>query len=212
MQRYALKAVSKYTPAIRLRFDEALAVELGAAYAAIDTAIDAELAQDARLAKWSGSGLKQKAFVLAAFRKVLNDLLGAIENLRAGYLDLSQGVLRSALEGFATAILIDKDKQVFTAYHQGRFSVNTAVDKFAHRKNLVSKSDGEQFLRVYKRLHKMTHPTVVALAVQSHPEGGNFPIGGAFYIQRIQVYRAVISEIRNLAENIAGYLATQYGR
>ncbi|OGS33030.1 MAG: hypothetical protein A2218_07815 [Elusimicrobia bacterium RIFOXYA2_FULL_53_38] len=212
MQRFAHKVIEEDAPSVRLEFDQALLRDLGAVYDAIDSALDAEIAEDAQLSAWAAQDLKRKAFVLAAFRKVINDLLGCVENLRAGYFDLCQSILRSALEGFCTAVLIDVDKQTFDDYHDGKFSVNKAVKRFAHRKDLVKSEAGEQLLRVYDRLHKMAHPTIVALAVQFPPAGGNFPIGGAFYRERLPTYRSVTNEMRDLARNIEGYLRTRYSK
>jgi len=210
MQQFTRRVVEEQAASIRSEFDLNLATELDTLYKAIDAALDAEIAEDASLSDWPANNLKQKAFVLAAFRKVINDLLGCVETLRAGYFDLCQGVLRSALEGFATAILIDKDKEIFKAYRDGRFSVNKAVERFANQRDMVTNEAGKQFLGVYKRLHKMAHPTVVAMAVQSPPAGGNFPIGGVFYPLRLRVYRAVTNEMTSLAQNIEGYLKTQF--
>jgi len=68
----------------------------------------------------------------------------------------------------------------------------------------------KQFLRVYERLHKMAHPTVIAVAVQFPPQEGGFPIGGVFYQERLPIYRAVISEMRVLGQNVEGYLKTRH--
>ena len=195
---------------IRSGYDRVLAAELDAFYKVLDAALDAEITEDAKLSDWPDNNLKQKAFVLAAFRKVINDLLGCVEILRAGYCDLCQGVLRSALEGFATAILIDKDKERFKAYREGRFSVTKSVEIFTKRRDMVTSEAGKQFLRVYKRLHKMAHPTIVAMAVQSPPVEGNFPIGGVFYPLRLQLYCDVTNEMTNLAKNVEGYLRTEF--
>lgn len=210
MQRFARKVVEEQSTSVRADFDRALATELGEVYDAIDAAIAAEMAEDARLFDWLAADQKQKALALAAFRKVINDVLGSVENLRTGYFDLCQGVLRSALEGFATAILVDSDKTTFEAYLDGRFSVNKALARWARRKDMVPDEAGKQFLRAYERMHKMTHPTVVAMAVQFPPRGGGFPIGGAFYQERLPVYRAVLEEIRTLAQNVHGYLKTRH--
>lgn len=210
MQRFARKVIEEHAPSVRADFDRALASELGAVYDALDAAIAAEMAEDAHLFDWPVADQKQKAFALAAFRKVINDILGAVENLRTGYFDLCQGALRSALEGFATAILVDSETAVYEAYREGKFSVNKALARFARRKDMIESEAGKQFLRAYERMHKMTHPTVVAVAVQFPPQDGGFPIGGAFYQERLPVYRAVVDEMRALAQNVAGYLKIRH--
>ena len=90
MKRFAKQIVEEGSTSVRAEFDRALAPELGSVYDALDVAIAAEMAEDARLFDWPAADQKQKAFALAAFRKVINDILGSVETLRAGYFDLCQ--------------------------------------------------------------------------------------------------------------------------
>jgi hypothetical protein len=210
IKQIARKAIEEEAQLTRAEFDGALLAELLHAYAAIDAAYDAESLADVKLLNCGEAVVKQKAFAIAAFRKSLNDLLGCIEMLRSGYFDLAQGIERSAIEGFAMAILIDRNIAVFEAYRRGEFSVNKAVWRFVKDRALVRDADAEQILRVYGRLHKMAHPTVAAVAVQFSPNIGGVPVGGVFSVELMSAYQTVIQEVASVANNIEGYLRSHF--
>lgn len=207
----SLKVISEEAPQLRARFDTSLATEIKLVCDAVDLAIQETKRADALLLNLVDAQKTQQAHCLALTRKSLNDILGALETLRAGYFDLSQGILRGVIEGFCTAILINKDADVFQRYLSMRYSVNDSVRDVVRRQDLGLGSAAPATLKtVYESLHKLTHPTILAVATQFPQEEVGFPIGGAYDASKIEYYRDHLKRLQMMALNIAGFLQACY--
>lgn len=203
----AFKAISEEAPQLRARFDSALAVEIKRVCDAVDLAIQEEKRADALLPGLPDEQKLQQGHCLALIRKTINDILGSLEILRTGYFDLSQGILRGVIEGFCTAVLINKDPEIFQQYRDMHYSVNTSVDRVARRQDLGLNPGAPAGMKdVYESLHNLTHPTILSVATQFPLQEIGFPIGGAFDQAKIAYYRDHLKRLQMMALNIAGFL------
>lgn len=202
-----VKAVS-----VRAKFDANLAPEISALYDALDLAFEAERQQDARLPKWPKEIQKQKAFAMALFAKASNDILGAWEILRTGYPDLCQAIMRSSVEAFATAILVDLDAGIYEGYIKGKFQTHNAPGLVSKREEFTREAR-KQYHRVFDRLNKLAHPTALSLATRLPPDQSGGVLGGAFFFEHMPLYRMLVSnEMRVMALEVAGYLTNYHPR
>ena len=203
----AIQVINDRAPQVRVDFDSALAAEINRVCEAVDIARQEEKRADALLPGLLEEQKVQQAHCLALTRKGINDILGALEILRAGYFDLSQGILRGVIEGFCTAVLINKDRDIFQQYLDMHYSVNTSVDRVARRKDLGLDPSAPAILKdVYERLHDLTHPTILSVATQQPLQETGFPIGGAFDAAKLEYYRDHLQRLRMMALNLAGFL------
>lgn len=135
------------------------------------------------------------------FGKALTDILGAIELLQRGYDELCLGVMRSAMESWATAILIGCDPQVGRQFMEGRFSTNGSIQRLLrHRAVNLDPEWKRQIAESYKALHSFAHPTAAGL-VPMVGDGGLF-LGGRFRQARIEDYRQILTGCAQMARNI----------
>jgi len=209
----AHKVISDEAPRLRVHFDSMLAKEIALVCEAVDLAMQEEKRADAFLTGLSDEQKTQQAHCLALTRKSINDILGALEILRAGYFDLSQGILRGVIEGFCTAILINKDSDIFQRYLKMQYSVNLSVRDVVRRQDLGLGPEAPATLKtVYESLHNLTHPTILAVATQ-YPQGEvGFPVGGAYDPLKIEHYRDHLMRLQTMALNIAGFLQQRCGK
>lgn len=206
----ALKVIGEQTANLRADFDSALAGEIKLVCEAVDLAVQEEKRADALLPGLLGEQKLQQAHCLALIRKNINDILGSLEILRAGYFDLSQGILRGVIEGFCTAVLINKDRDIFQQYRDMHYSVNTSVDRVARRKDLGLDPAAPAALKnVYESLHDLTHPTILSVATQYPLQETGFQIGGAFDPAKVGYYHDHLQRLRAMALNIAGFLRSR---
>ena len=209
----AFKVLNEEAPQLRASFDRALAIEIKRVCEAVDLAIQQEKRADALLTGMPQEQKLQQAHCLALIRKNLNDILGSLEILRAGYFDLSQGILRGVIEGFCTAILINKDTEIFQQYLKMRYSVNTSVDRVAKRQDLgLNPGAGATIKTVYEKLHNLTHPTILSVATQFPLKEAGFPIGGTLDQEKIEYYRDHLQRLQAMALSIAGFLQQRCGK
>lgn len=212
MQKDARMIVENKSVSVRAKFDANLASEIGALYDALDLAFEAERRQDALLLKWPKEIQKQKAFAMALFAKASNDILGSWEILRTGYPDLCQAIMRSAVEAFATAILVDLDTAIYERYINGKFQTHNSPGLVSKREEFTREAR-KQYHRVFERLNKLAHPTMTSLATRLPPDQGGGVLGGAFFSERMPLYRMLIAnEMRIMALEVAGYLNDYHPR
>ena len=206
MEKVARRIVEKESVSVRAEFDANLSSEIGALYDAYDLAVEAERRQDVLLLKWPKGIQKQKAFAMALFAKASNDILGSWEILRTGYPDLCQATMRSAVEAFATAILVDLDTAIYERYITGKFQTHNAPGLVSKREEFTREAR-KQYHRVFERLNKHAHPTIASLATRLPPDLLGGVLGGRFFSERMPLYRMLITnEMRVLALEVAGYL------
>ncbi len=203
----AFKVINEEAPRLRESFDTTFAVEIKRVCEAVDHAIQETKRADALLPGLEDAQKQQQAHCLALIRKNINDILGALEMMRTGYFDLSQGILRGVIEGFCTAILINKDSVIFQRYLNMRYSVNESVASVARRQDLGLDPAASATLKAaYEKLHNLTHPTILSVATQFPLEEVGFPIGGAFDQAKVEYYRDHLNRLQTMALNIAGFL------
>lgn len=208
MKKLARRIVEELSVALRKEFDSNLAPELEVLYESLDSAIESESQQDPRLLDWPKELRQQKAVALALLAKTLNDIVGALELLRTGHADLCQGTMRSAVEAFATAVLVDTDSSISQRYMSGKFETHHSLELLLKR-NTYDREARKQYRRVYQRLNKLTHPTVLALATKIPSQGG-WLVGGAFHEEKMPLYRSLISEMSVLAGEVSGYVSRHH--
>jgi hypothetical protein len=207
----ALTTVTEEAPRLRARFDSTLAVENKRVYVAVDLAVRETQRADALLPGPADAQKTQQAHCLALTRKSINDIIGSLEMLRAGYFDLSQGILRGVIEGFCTAILINKDSDIFQRYLNMRYSVNDSVSSVARRQDLgLDPAATAAMKTVYEKLHNLTHPTILSVATQFPLREIGFPFGGAYDEAKIEHYRDHLKRLQAMALNIAGFLQQRF--
>jgi hypothetical protein len=210
---FTLDIFKQDSETVRAKFDAAFEPEMSAVCAAIDGAVSAEVAVDALLPSTIPEGpRKQHAHCLALIRKVVNDILAAMDALRSGYLDLSHAATRSAMEGFSTAIILNSDPQVLQPYLEQRFSVNKSVDIVVRRHTEfgLGETEAKSMKTAYENKHRMAHPTVLAVAAHFPLDGQQFPLGGSFDSGKLTYYRSHLNDLVTLARSIEGFLKYRF--
>ncbi len=203
----AMAVVFEHTLELRRRMDDTLKSEIQALCSSLNEARRQSMESDRLLPTISDPELKmQRATVIALLRKCINDIFGSLEMLRSGYFDLALGVFRSCYEGFATAVLLDVDQNIYQQYRENRYSVNSSVDRLCRRKDLGLIPDQLQHFRDdYQRLHDSTHPTFLAIAAGFNFSAKAYPFGGAFDEEKVDFYKRHVVNLSRMAENIAAF-------
>ncbi len=186
---------------VRQLFESAVGPEIDGVCLAVDRALIAIVTFNSHAPRMPDPQRSQCVQMTLLFGKALTDILGAIELFRTGYDELCLSVMRSAMESWATAILIGCDPQVGRQFMEGRFSTNDSIQRVL-RHNAVN-LDPEwkrQIAETYKMLHSFAHPTAVGLSPMVG-KGGLF-LGGRFLQARIEVYRQILTGCAQMARNI----------
>jgi hypothetical protein len=182
-------------------FEVAVGPEIDEACRRIDLALMAITTFNSNAPRMAEPQRSQCIRMTLLFGKALSDTLGAIELLTRGYEELCLGVMRSAVESWATAVLIGCDPEVGRQFVEGRFSTNSSIKRLLRHKAVAQDPEWKrQIEETYKSLHSFAHPTVMGL-VPLRGDGGMF-LGGRFQQGRIEDYRGILTGCAQMARNI----------
>lgn len=182
-------------------FESAVGPAIDDVCQAVDSALIAVVTFNSHATQMDATRRAQCSQMTLLFGKALTDTLGAVELLRRGYDELCLGVMRSAMESWATAVVIGCDPKAGRQFMEGRLSTNGSIQRVLRHK--ATKLDPEwrrQIAESYKALHSFAHPTAVGL-VPMVGDGGLF-LGGRFRQARIEDYRQVLTGCAQMARNI----------
>jgi len=105
---------------------------------------------------------QREAICINLVFKGLNYLIAGYQNLRLGYLDIANGIGRSAIESFTSALLFSKKELVYyRRYLEDKYSTTKSLDKLIkyHKMFNISKSPLIQLKKFKHFLNKNVHPT-----------------------------------------------------
>lgn len=168
---------------------------------AVDRALTAIVTLDSHAIRMPEQQRLQCSRMILLFGKALTDILGAVELLTNGYDELCLGVMRSAMESWATAIIIGCDSQAGRQFMEGRLSTNDSIKRVLRHKAVNSDPEWKrQIAETYKALHSFAHPTAVGLVPMVSDDG--LFLGGRFRQTRIENYRQILTGCAQMARNI----------
>lgn len=197
----AARKVLAQASEIRDLFEYTVGPEIDEACRRIDLALAALGTFDSHVVRMDASRRSQCSQMVLLFGKALTDILGAIELLRGGYDELCLGVMRSAVEAWATAILIGYDPQVGRQFMEGKFSTNDSIRRvLRHKATTLDPEWKRQITETYKALHNFAHPTAMGV-LPLVADGGLF-LGGRITEARIEDYRKILAGCAQMARNI----------
>ncbi len=207
----ARQVLHKHTAKIRSEFDRKLSAGIAKACEALDRAMSSEKKADAVFPGIPKNEQERQAYCLAMTRKAINDIFASLDIFRSGYFDLAQGILRSAMEGWATAVLFNVDRNIFEEFRLRKYSVNASVGKIPKRNDLgLTPDEGKRFKDIYESLHQLVHPTMKALATQYSFKDKEYPVGGNFDDEKIQLYTQYLKGMEIMAQNISDFLQDRF--
>lgn len=191
-------------PKTRAIFDGAFRAEISDVCAAVDKGlkvVDCAWGQVNSLPK------RQKRidyYCLAIACNILNTIVGAVEMLRLGYYAGTHSMLRGALEGLCTLILIRTDKNIYERYVAGEYSVHKSVQQISKHPKL------KPLKKLHEWYHRFAHPTIHAVENNFASYTLNKPVGGAFCQERAKDYRKHLENLQAIAETVYTLLCAQY--
>jgi len=147
-----------------------------------------------------------EAVCMSLLYKTLNYLICGYQNLRLTYRDITNGIIRCAIEASTSAVLFSKKRDFYELYLNDKFNPTKSLNKliknykeFGFDKKRLGKLKGYK-----EHLNKYIHPTKVALAENQILGTGGIAVGSQYDPLKQEAYLKDMGILIEISEDVQG--------